>query len=158
MSQPPNQAVSQSSRAPSAKRRFTESFKRDSVRLVTHEQYSFEAAASAVGVSGNSLRHWHKKYAPQAQPCGEDATTEQLQAENNRLRNQLKKAEMERDILKKANFRGRHTLRTKTREIQLDQGTSNHVANQNNVRSVERFNIGLLRLPGAKDQSPCHAA
>jgi transposase len=60
------------------------------------------AAAQAVGVSDNSLRLWHKQFAEQPQSCGQDATTEQLQAENNRLRKQLKQAEMERDNLKKA--------------------------------------------------------
>ncbi len=84
------------------RRRFSESLKRDAVRLVTHEQYSFKAAAQAVGVSDNSLRQWHKKYAPQPAPCGQNATVEQLQTENNRLRKQLRQAEMEREILKKA--------------------------------------------------------
>lgn len=84
------------------RRRFSDSLKRDAVRLVTHERYSFKAAAQAVGVSDNSLRQWHKKYAPQPSPCGQNATVEQLQAENNRLRKQLRQAEMEREILKKA--------------------------------------------------------
>ena len=61
-----------------------------------------QAAAQAVGVSDNSLRQWHKKYAQQPAPCGQGATVEQLQAENNRLRKQLKQAEMEREILKNA--------------------------------------------------------
>ncbi len=84
------------------RRRFPEPLKRDAVRLVTHERYSFKAAAQAVGVSDNSLRQWHKKYAQQPAPCGQGATVEQLQAENNRLLKQLKQAEMEREILKKA--------------------------------------------------------
>ena len=84
------------------RRRLPEPLKRDAVRLVTHERYSFKAAAQAVGVSDNSLWQWHKKYAPQPSPCGQNATVEQLQAENNRLRKQLRQAEMEREILKKA--------------------------------------------------------
>ena len=83
-------------------RRFTDSFKRDAVRLVTHEGYSFQAAAVAVGVSSNSLRQWHKKLTPAPTPCGPDASFEQLRDENRRLRRQLQRAEMERDILKKA--------------------------------------------------------
>jgi transposase len=35
-------------------------------------------------------------------PCGEEATAEDLRQENQRLRKQLRRAEMERDILKKA--------------------------------------------------------
>ena len=37
------------------RRRFPDPLKRDAVRLVTHERYSFKAAAQAVGVSDNSL-------------------------------------------------------------------------------------------------------
>jgi len=83
-------------------RRFSDDFKRDAVRLVTDEQYTFKAAAQAVGVSVKSLYDWHKKFAPPPVPCGDDATVDELQAENKRLRKQLKRAELEREILKKA--------------------------------------------------------
>ena len=83
-------------------RRYPEDFKRSAVRLVTDEQYTFKAAAQAVGVSEKSLHDWHKKFAPPPVPCGDDATVSQLQAENKRLRRELKRAEMEREILKKA--------------------------------------------------------
>lgn len=84
------------------KRRFSEEFKRDAVRLVVEEGYTFKAAAAAVGVGDQSLRAWHVKFAPALPPCGESASVEELQAENARLRKQLKRAEMEREILKKA--------------------------------------------------------
>ena len=84
------------------RRRFTEEFKRDAVRLVVTESYSFKAASTAVGVCEKSLRDWHKLFAPTPDPCGADASIEQLQYENKRLRKQLKRAEMEREILKKA--------------------------------------------------------
>jgi len=87
--------------APS-RRRFTEEFKRDAVRLVVEEEYSFRAAAAAVGVSEKSLRDWHKRLAPPPTPCGEDATLDDLRDENKRLRKQLRRAELEREILKKA--------------------------------------------------------
>ncbi len=44
---------------------------------------------------------WHKKFAPPPVPCGEGATVDALQAENKRLRKELKRAELEREILKK---------------------------------------------------------
>ena len=89
--------------APLAKgRRFSEEFKREAIRLITAEKYSFKAAAAAVGVCEKSLRDWHAKFAPQPVPCGEHATVEELQDENKRLRQQLKRAELEREILKKA--------------------------------------------------------
>ena len=84
------------------KRRFGEEFKRDAVRPVSEEKYSFKAAATAVGVSEQSLRAWHAKFAPTPLPCGENASVEQLREEVARLRKQLKRAELEREILKKA--------------------------------------------------------
>jgi transposase len=81
-------------------RRFSEEFQRDAVRLVVEEGYTRQAAAAAVGVSDQSLRAWHAKYAPA--PCGEDATVEELREENVQLRKQLRRAELEREILKKA--------------------------------------------------------
>jgi transposase len=81
---------------------YSDDFKRDAVRLVVDEGYSFKAACEAVGVCQQSLRAWHAKLAPQPEPCGEDATLDELQAENARLRKQLKRTELEREILKKA--------------------------------------------------------
>lgn len=84
------------------KRRFAEEFKRDAVRLVVAERYSFQAAAKAVGVSEQSLRAWHAKFAPTPVSCGESATLEELREENARLRKQLRRVELEREILNKA--------------------------------------------------------
>ena len=84
------------------RRRFLDDFKREAVRLIVEEKYTFAAAAQAVGVSTKSLREWHKKYAPEPTPCGENATFEEMREEIKRLRRQLKRAELEREILKKA--------------------------------------------------------
>lgn len=84
------------------RRRFSEEFKRDAVRLIVDEQYTFKAAAKAVGISEKSLRDWHRRLAPATPPCGQDATVDELREENRRLRKQLKRAELEREILKKA--------------------------------------------------------
>ena len=62
-------------------RRYTDDFKHDAVRLLTHEKYSFKAAAKAVGVSEKSLRDWHARLVPEPDPCGDDATLQQLQEE-----------------------------------------------------------------------------
>ncbi len=82
--------------------RYSDDFKRDAVGLITEQQYKFKAAAQAVGVSEKSLRDWHKKFAPPPALCGDEATVEDLREENKRLRKQLKRAELEREILKKA--------------------------------------------------------
>lgn len=87
----------------SRKRRvFSEEFKQDAVRLVVSENYTFSAAAKAVGVGEQSLRKWHVRLAPKPEPCGENASLDELRAENQRLRRELRRAEMEREILKKA--------------------------------------------------------
>lgn len=84
------------------KKSYAEDFRRAAVRLVTHEQYTMKAAAAAVNVCVQTLRAWHAKYAPPPTPCGEKATVEELRAECQRLRKQLQRAELEREILKKA--------------------------------------------------------
>lgn len=84
------------------RRRYSDEFKAQAVRLVVSEGYTFKAACQALGICDQTLRSWHAKLAPQPAVCGEDATTVELQAEVKRLRRELKKAEMEREILKKA--------------------------------------------------------
>jgi len=87
---------------PLKRRRFTEEFKQDAVRLIVNEGYTFAAAAKAVGVGEQSLRKWHTRLAPQPAPCGEDASQDELREEIKRLRRELRRAELEREILKKA--------------------------------------------------------
>jgi transposase len=48
------------------------------------------------------LRAWHAKLVPPPEPCGENATLQELHEENQRLRRELRRAELEREILKKA--------------------------------------------------------
>ena len=84
------------------KRSYSDEFRRDAVRLVVEEGYSFKAACEAVGVCDATLRAWHARFAPPPPPCGGDTTLDELKAENARLRKQLKRTELEREILKKA--------------------------------------------------------
>lgn len=65
---------------------YNDEFKRDAVRLVVKEGYSFKSACDAVGVCQQSLRAWHAKLAPPPELCGEDATVDELKAELKRLR------------------------------------------------------------------------
>ena len=81
---------------------YSDEFRRDAVRLVVEEGYSIKAASQAVGVCETSLRSWHAKLAPVPEPCGDGATVNELRDEVKRLRKQLKRAELEREILKKA--------------------------------------------------------
>lgn len=84
-----------------SRKSYSEEFKRDAVRLVVNEGYSFKSACEAVGVCDQTLRAWHARLAPPPEPCGDDATVEELKAELVRVRKQLKRAELEREILKK---------------------------------------------------------
>ncbi len=84
------------------RKRYTDDFKRSAVRLVTDEKYSFKAAAKAVQISEKSLRDWHALLGPKPAPCGDDANLQELREENRRLRQQLRRVELEREILKKA--------------------------------------------------------
>jgi len=66
----------------SRKRRvFSEEFKQDAVRLVVSENYTFASASKAVGVGEQSLRKWHARLAPKPEPCGENASLDELRAE-----------------------------------------------------------------------------
>ena len=94
--------MSQSKQEASVRRRFDDEFKQAAVRLVVAEKYTFKAAAAAAGVSDQTLRSWHARFAAPPVACGEHATVEELRAENQRLRKQLRRAELEREILKKA--------------------------------------------------------
>lgn len=83
-----------------ARRKFTREFKVSAVQLVNHQGYSVAQAAKSLGIDPNSLRDWLKKFGQEAgtAPSGEGA----VQAELRRLRKELGRVTMERDILKKA--------------------------------------------------------
>ena len=102
MSKKPVPIASEQATQSASGRRYLDEFKRDAVRLVTEERYTFKAAATAVGVSEKSLRDWHARFAPAKSPCDENASLDELREENKRLRQQLKRAELEREIIKKA--------------------------------------------------------
>lgn len=78
---------------------YSDDFKREAVRLITHEGIPLKRVAQNLGVSVGALRDWRYRLAPDG-PAVSDKLPEaeqvrQLTRENARLR-------MERDILKKA--------------------------------------------------------
>ena len=89
---------------PAQRRRFTKTFKADAVRLVTDHGFTHRAAAEAIGISTRALGDWVRAARPDLPVEGrsDDASPEQLAAENRRLRKELTQARMETDILKKA--------------------------------------------------------
>lgn len=67
------EGVPQNGRAGEAKSEVVhQEFKRDAVRLVVSEGYSFKSACTAVGGCDATLRSWHARLAPPPEPCGYD--------------------------------------------------------------------------------------
>lgn len=79
--------------------RYTEEFKLEAVKQVADRGHSVAEVAARLGVSAHSLYQWIKRY---AKPTGQRQHDDDLQAENRRLKAELKRVSEERDILKKA--------------------------------------------------------
>jgi transposase len=79
------------------RRKHSEEFKREAVKLVFDQEMSVAEAARNLGIHPNLLRNWKQRFEAEDEPLTEDERMEiaRLRAENRRLR-------MERDILKKA--------------------------------------------------------
>ena len=81
--------------------RNTPEFRDEAVRQVIDRGYSVKEVSARLGVSSHSLYKWVKAVKPDPK---EERAEELLEAkrENLRLRGELRRAEEERDILKKA--------------------------------------------------------
>ena len=94
------------------KRHFTEEFRQQACRLVTHEQYSAREAAKSLGICVNTLIYWLRRRRPADQPhmsegasAGGDAALgdpKALAIQVRELQAKVRRLEMEKDILKKA--------------------------------------------------------
>ena len=80
-------------------KRYTEEFKQESVKQVTERGYSVADVAQRLGTTTHSMYAWLKKYG-EASP--QQAAKPDLEAENARLKADLRRMTEERDILKKA--------------------------------------------------------
>lgn len=81
--------------------RYTLEFKQEAVRLVEGGQ-SIAAVAKVLGIAEQTLHNWVKAHAAGElkEPSGKGVSVEQM--EISRLRAELARVKMERDILKKA--------------------------------------------------------
>jgi transposase len=82
---------------------YTAEFKREAVRLVTEQGYGVSEAARNLGRNINRLRRWKRERSERAN--GAFPGTGHLSAaqeELHRLRDEVKRLRMERDMLKKA--------------------------------------------------------
>jgi len=81
------------------RRRHTEEFKREAVKLMTEQGYAVGEAARNLGVHVSLLRRWREEL--EAEGKGEVLNREERE-ELRRLRAEVKRLQMEREILKKA--------------------------------------------------------
>ena len=78
-------------------RKFTEEFKEEAIKLVTEHGYTQKAAAESLGINSRNLNRWiNSKVKGKKEPLNE------TQKEVHFLQKQIKKLELEREILKKA--------------------------------------------------------
>ena len=79
------------------RKRYTEEFKNEAVAQVKDRGYSVREVSERLGISTKSMYKWLSEGRG-----GASKATDDLKLENARLRSELKRAEEERDILKKA--------------------------------------------------------
>lgn len=84
------------------RRKFTAEFKADAVRLVTSGGKTIAEVTKQFDLTETALREWVKRAEIDAGKGPPDALTTAERAELIELRKRVKRAEMERDILKKA--------------------------------------------------------
>jgi transposase len=81
--------------------KYTPEFKEEAVKQIKERGYRVSEVSERIGVSTNSLYKWLKQVRGNKGRHGKDHA-EELHKENLRLKNELKRVEEERDILKKA--------------------------------------------------------
>jgi len=82
------------------RRKYTDEFKDEAVKLVTEQGYKTTEAARNLGIHEGVLRRWIKERSPETNYSA--AGTAKLQAELKRVRRKNERLKMEREILKKA--------------------------------------------------------
>jgi len=78
----------------------SDEYRRNAVSLVDDQDYTEEQAARELGLNESLLRTWRKKYGKAA--SSESGISESDQEELDRLRKEVTRLRMERDILRKA--------------------------------------------------------
>ena len=81
------------------KRKYTQEFKQDAVKLVTEQGYKISEAARNLGIDANMLGRWKQEL--EAEVNGSRLPSDE-KAELNRLREENRRLKLEREILKKA--------------------------------------------------------
>ena len=84
------------------RRHFTEEFKREAVKLARQPGASVAAIARDLGIGANLLGRWAREQASMAGAVRVNKQSTPSPDEFERMRRELAKVKMERDILKKA--------------------------------------------------------
>jgi transposase len=86
-----------------SRKSYTKEFKLDVIALVVEQGYKITEAARSLDINANMLRRWVKEQQDQEEQAfrGNGKLTDE-QLEIRRLKEQVRRLEMEKDILKKA--------------------------------------------------------
>lgn len=84
------------------RRKYTDEFKREAVKLVEEQRRTATEVARNLGVHRSRIERWCKRFGSAGAGTGEQAMNEVEREELKRLRAEVKQLRMERDILKKA--------------------------------------------------------
>jgi transposase len=85
------------------RKRYSKEFKLDAVSLVTEQGYSRAEAARSLGINANMLCRWvQEEQAGDSQSFRGNGRLTPEQEENRRLKAEIKRLRMEKEILKKA--------------------------------------------------------
>ncbi len=85
------------------RKKYSKEFKLDAVSLVTEQGYTRPEAARSLGINSNMLGRWVKELQTEdGQAFRGNGKLTAEQAENKQLKAQIKRLQMEKDILKKA--------------------------------------------------------
>ena len=90
---------------PNTRKRYNEEFKVEAVKLVTERGYSLTQAAKSLGVSVDSISKWKKRLEETSSPriaFPGNGNMNAIDKEKMILEKEIKKLQIERDILKKA--------------------------------------------------------
>jgi len=82
------------------RRKYTDEFKDEAVKLVTEQGYRITEAARNLDIHDSLLRRWIKDRSPEGKEKSPE--TGKLQAELKRVKRENERLRMEREILKKA--------------------------------------------------------
>ena len=85
-----------------ARNHYTLDFKVAAAKLVTEQGYGNKEAADSLGVPASTMQYWVRRFGTARPPAAPPDDAAALRAENQRLRDQVRRLTMGREVLKKA--------------------------------------------------------